>query len=110
MAKIPDFLCAGYGRRRFIGGWLRQHAEKRQRKPKPPKNYQPVERDRPVAPTIRVMGYGAPDTTSKIAAMHAAAPAGDYAPKMDAYRAMAEHVYGMSVQGGTTVRDMVVKR
>lgn len=63
----------------------------------------------PVAPmTLRVIGYGAievdgkkTDVQRRLLAMRAA--------KMDAYRTMAERVYGMTVQGSTTVRDMVVQ-
>lgn len=77
-----------------------------------PENYlQPVEQEiDPVAPmTIRVMGYGAPDTQSKNRTEAQRRLLAIRASKMDAYRAMAERVYGMQVQGGTTVRDMVVQ-
>lgn len=63
----------------------------------------------PVAPMVlRVMGYGATDMTSKKSDVQKRLMA-IRASKMDAYRAMAERVYGTSVQGSTTVRDMVVQ-
>lgn len=77
---------------------------------KPEAFFQPVEQEvDPIAPmTLRVVGYGATDMAGKksdaqrrLLAIRAA--------KMDAYRAMAERVYGISVQGSTTVRDMVVQ-
>lgn len=72
--------------------------------------FQPVEQEiDPIAPMVlRVVGYGAMASDTKknpvqkrLMAMRAA--------KMDAYRSMAERVYGTSIQGSTTVRDMVVQ-
>ncbi len=71
--------------------------------------FQPVEQEiDPVAPMVlRVVGYGATDTDSKKSDVQHRLMA-IRASKMDAYRSMAERVYGTSVQGSTTVRDMVV--
>lgn len=70
----------------------------------------PVEQNvDPIAPLIlRVVGYGiAPGhknlkpAQKRLMALRAS--------KMDAYRAMAERVYGLQLQGSTTVRDMIVQ-
>lgn len=64
----------------------------------------------PIAPMmLRVVGYGAVDYTSKNHSEAQRRLLAVRASKMDAYRALAERVYGMSVQGSTTVRDMVVQ-
>lgn len=72
--------------------------------------FQPIEQQTdPVAPMVlRVVGYGAmsldkrrPEAQRRLMAMRAA--------RIDAYRAMAERVYGTVIQGNTTVRDMVVE-
>lgn len=63
----------------------------------------------PIAPMVlRVVGYGAMDQSKtrseaqrRLMAIRAA--------RMDAYRVMAERVYGTAIQGSTTVRDMVVE-
>ena len=70
----------------------------------------PVEQEvDPIAPMVlRVVGYGAMDTDKKKSEVQRRLMA-IRASKMDAYRAMAERVYGTSVQGSTTVRDMVVQ-
>ena len=72
--------------------------------------FRPVEQEiDPVAPMVlRVVGYGALDTGSKLSSVQKRLMA-IRASKMDAYRTMAERVYGTSVQGSTTVRDMVVQ-
>lgn len=72
--------------------------------------FQPVEQEiDPVAPMVlRVVGYGAVDVESKKPEVQKRLMA-IRASKMDAFRAMAERVYGTSVQGSTTVRDMVVQ-
>lgn len=63
----------------------------------------------PVAPMVlRVVGYGATESGTKKTDVQKRLMA-IRASKMDAYRAMAERVYGTSVQGSTTVRDMVVQ-
>ncbi|MBE0482422.1 MAG: LPP20 family lipoprotein [Bacterioplanes sp.] len=63
----------------------------------------------PVAPmTLRVVGYGAPSTDGNQTAVQRRLLA-MRASKMDAYRSMAERVYGTSVSGSTTVRDMVLQ-
>ena len=64
----------------------------------------------PIAPmTLRVVGYGAPDSVAKGRSEAQLRLLAIRSSKMDAYRAMAERVYGMSVSGSTTVRDMVVQ-
>ncbi len=72
--------------------------------------FSPVEQQiDPIAPMLlRVVGYGAmangkgmTDAQRRLLAIRAA--------RMDAYRAMAERVYGTAIQGSTTVRDMVVE-
>lgn len=72
--------------------------------------FQPVEQEiDPIAPMVlRVVGYGAVDANNKKSAVQRRLMA-IRASKMDAYRSMAERVYGTSVQGSTTVRDMVVQ-
>lgn len=72
--------------------------------------FQPVEQEiDPIAPMVlRVVGYGAMNPSSKKTAVQKRLMA-IRASKMDAYRSMAERVYGTSVQGSTTVRDMVVQ-
>lgn len=72
---------------------------------------QPVEqRVDPIAPMVlRVVGYGAvndkvkgmSNTQKRLMAIRAS--------KLDAYRAMAERVYGTKITGSSTVRDMVVQ-
>lgn len=72
--------------------------------------FQPVEQEiDPIAPMVlRVVGYGAMNPSSKRTTVQKRLMA-IRASKMDAYRSMAERVYGTSVQGSTTVRDMVVQ-
>ena len=72
--------------------------------------FQPVEQEiDPIAPMVlRVVGYGAMDSDSKKSSVQKRLMA-IRASKMDAYRSMAERVYGASVQGSTSVRDMVVQ-
>lgn len=76
----------------------------------PEEYFQPVEQEiDPVAPMVlRVVGYGVTNdgatqtpTQKRLMAIRAS--------KLDAYRAMAERVYGTSIQGSTTVSDMVVQ-
>lgn len=63
----------------------------------------------PVAPhTLRVIGYGTLTNNKKqsksqrrLIAMRAS--------RLDAYRALAERVYGLKLEGSTTVKDMVVE-
>ena len=70
----------------------------------------PVEQEiDPIAPMVlRVVGYGAIDDDKKKSEVQRRLM-GIRASKMDAYRSMAERVYGTSIQGSTTVRDMVVQ-
>ncbi|MFC3678788.1 LPP20 family lipoprotein [Bacterioplanoides pacificum] len=72
--------------------------------------FQPVEQEiDPIAPLVlRVVGYGAISTDDKRSAVQRRLMA-IRASKMDAYRSMAERVYGTAIQGSTTVRDMVVQ-
>lgn len=72
--------------------------------------FQPVEQEiDPIAPMVlRVVGYGAMDEDKKKSEVQRRLMA-IRASKMDAYRSMAERVYGTSIQGSTTVRDMVVQ-
>jgi len=72
--------------------------------------FQPVEQEiDPIAPLVlRVVGYGAISTDNKRSAVQRRLMA-IRASKMDAYRSMAERVYGTAIQGSTTVRDMVVQ-
>lgn len=57
---------------------------------------------------IRATGYGAPpksfypDPQRRLMAMRAA--------KIDAYRSLAERIYGVQIWGGTTLGDMVVEK
>lgn len=76
----------------------------------PSSSLQPVEQEvDPVAPMVlRVVGYGATNTKSATTTQQQRLLA-IRSSKLDAYRALAERVYGMSVQGSTTVRDMVVQ-
>lgn len=70
---------------------------------------QPVQQEvDPISPlTLRVVGYGIADSRRyspvqrKLMAVRAS--------KVDAYRALAERLYGFQVNGETTVRDMAVK-
>lgn len=73
--------------------------------------FQPVEQEvDPIAPmTLRVVGYGATEVASKNKSDAQRRLLAIRAAKMDAYRTMAERVYGISLQGSTTVRDMVVQ-
>jgi len=72
--------------------------------------FQPVEQEiDPIAPMVlRVVGYGAMDTVKNKTEVQRRLMA-IRASKMDAYRSMAERVYGTSIQGSTTVKDMVVQ-
>lgn len=72
--------------------------------------FQPVEQEvDPVAPMIlRAMGYGAVIKSKKMTATQSRLMA-IRASKLDAYRAMAERVYGTALQGSTTVRDLAVQ-
>lgn len=64
----------------------------------------------PIAPMVlRVVGYGALNPNSKHISEPQRRLLAIRASKVDAYRALAERVYGMQVQGNTTVRDMVVQ-
>lgn len=77
-----------------------------------PENYlKPVEQEvDPVAPMVlRVVGYGAVDVNNKKQSAMQRRLMAVRAAKLDAYRALAERLYGMQVQGSTTVRDMVVQ-
>lgn len=71
--------------------------------------FQPVKQESdPVAPmVIRVVGYGAVNPDSKQTESQKRLMA-LRASKMDAYRSMAERVYGTSILGSTTIQDMVV--
>lgn len=72
--------------------------------------FQPVEQEvDPVAPMVlRSMGYGAVIKTKSRTASQSRLMA-IRASKLDAYRAMAERVYGTALQGSTTVRDLAVQ-
>jgi hypothetical protein len=72
--------------------------------------FQPVEQQAdPIAPmTLRVVGYGAIEHNKKQSAVQRRLM-GIRASKIDAFRTMAERVYGMQLSGSTTVRDMVVQ-
>ncbi|MFT4766708.1 MAG: hypothetical protein ACI9OH_003840 [Oleispira sp.] len=72
--------------------------------------FQPVQQKiEPIAPIVlRVVGYGAmvpqkslTESQSRLMAIRAS--------KLDAYRSMVERVYGTSLQGSTTVRDLAVQ-
>ncbi|MCY0963876.1 LPP20 family lipoprotein [Parathalassolituus penaei] len=72
--------------------------------------FRPVEQQAdPVAPlVIRVTGYAALSNAKNLseAQRRLLAMRGS---QVDAYRTMAERVYGTAIQGATTVRDMVVE-
>lgn len=72
--------------------------------------FQAVEQEiDPIAPMVlRVMGYGAlvPNKSLTPAQIKLMAIR---ASKLDAYRSMVERVYGTSLQGSTTVRDLAVQ-
>lgn len=72
---------------------------------------QPVEQHvDPVAPMIlRVVGYGAVNDKAKSMSATQKRLMAIRASKLDAYRAMAERVYGTKISGSSTVRDMVVQ-
>ncbi len=86
-------------------------ASKKDVNQKPEAYFEPVKQEvDPIAPmTLRVVGYGATEVASKSKSDAQRRLLAIRAARMDAYRAMAERVYGMSVQGSTTVRDMVVQ-
>lgn len=64
----------------------------------------------PVSPMVlRVVGYGAINASQTGVSQAQKRLLAIRASKMDAYRALAERVYGMTVEGTTTVRDMVVQ-
>lgn len=71
---------------------------------------QPVEQEvDPIAPlTIRVVGYGMAQKSQRYSQAQRKLMA-VRASKMDAYRALAERLYGLNVNGETTVRDMAIK-
>ncbi|WP_221800850.1 LPP20 family lipoprotein [Oceanobacter mangrovi] len=72
--------------------------------------FSPVEQQvDPIAPMVlRVVGYGAMSNNKNLTEPQRRLMA-IRAARMDAYRVMAERVYGTSIQGSTTVRDMVVE-
>ena len=86
-------------------------ASKKDVNQQPEAYFEPVKQEvDPIAPmTLRVVGYGATEVESKAKSDAQRRLLAIRAARMDAYRAMAERVYGMSVQGSTTVRDMVVQ-
>ncbi|QQD24929.1 hypothetical protein GJQ55_10800 [Venatoribacter cucullus] len=86
-------------------------ASKKDVNQKPGAYFEPVKQEvDPIAPmTLRVVGYGATEVASKSKSDAQRRLLAIRAARMDAYRAMAERVYGISVQGSTTVRDMVVQ-
>ncbi|QQD22257.1 hypothetical protein GJQ54_10990 [Oceanospirillaceae bacterium ASx5O] len=86
-------------------------ASKKDVNQKPEAYFEPVKQEvDPIAPmTLRVVGYGATEVASKSKSDAQRRLLAIRAARMDAYRAMAERVYGISVQGSTTVRDMVVQ-
>jgi hypothetical protein len=62
----------------------------------------------PVSPMVlRVVGYGAVNPKSKLSKVQKRLMA-MRASRLDAYRNMAERVYGASIEGNSTVRDLVV--
>lgn len=64
----------------------------------------------PVAPLIlRVVGYGAINPKAKGQSKVQKRLMSIRASRLDAYRAMAERVYGTKVSGSSTVRDLVVQ-
>ncbi|MEN9463917.1 MAG: hypothetical protein RL217_98 [Pseudomonadota bacterium] len=90
MAKILTFSALGMVAAALLAGC--GSMQKNDNVSEAPENYlQPVEQEiDPVAPmTIRVMGYGAPDTTSKNRSDAQRRLLAIRASKMDAYRAMA---------------------
>lgn len=86
-------------------------ASKKDVNQKPEAYFEPVKQEvDPIAPmTLRVVGYGATEVVTKSKSDAQRRLLAIRAARMDAYRAMAERVYGISVQGSTTVRDMVVQ-
>ena len=76
----------------------------------PEEFFQPVEQEiDPVAPMVlRVVGYGATNESSEQSATQKRLMA-IRASKLDAYRAMAERVYGTSIQGSTSVSKAVAR-
>jgi len=64
----------------------------------------------PIAPMIlRVVGYGAINEKSKGLSKVQKRLMAIRASRLDAYRAMAERVYGTKISGSSTVRDLVVQ-
>jgi len=64
----------------------------------------------PVAPLIlRVVGYGAINPKAKGMSKVQKRLMSIRASRLDAYRAMAERVYGTKISGSSTVRDLVVQ-
>lgn len=64
----------------------------------------------PIAPLIlRVVGYGAINPKAKGQSKVQQRLMSIRASRLDAYRAMAERVYGTKVSGSSTVRDLVVQ-
>lgn len=62
----------------------------------------------PVAPMVlRVVGYGTINPKSRLSSVQKRLMA-MRASRLDAYRNMAERVYGTSIEGNSTVRDLVV--
>lgn len=62
----------------------------------------------PVAPMVlRVVGYGTINPSSRLSKVQKRLMA-MRASRLDAYRNMAERVYGTSIEGNSTVRDLVV--
>jgi hypothetical protein len=72
--------------------------------------FQAVEQEvDPIAPMVlRVVGYGATVPSKQLTASQSRLMA-IRASKLDAYRSMVERVYGTSLQGSTTVRDLAVQ-
>ncbi|MCP5326007.1 MAG: LPP20 family lipoprotein [Oceanospirillaceae bacterium] len=72
---------------------------------------QPVEQKvDPIAPMVlRVVGYGAVNDNVKSMSKTQKRLMAIRASKLDAYRTMAERVYGTKISGSSTVRDMVVQ-
>ncbi len=64
----------------------------------------------PVAPMIlRVVGYGAINSKAKNQTQTQRRLMAIRASRLDAYRAMAERVYGTKITGSSTVRDLVIQ-
>jgi hypothetical protein len=64
----------------------------------------------PIAPLIlRVVGYGAVNPKAKGMSKVQKRLMSIRASRLDAYRAMAERVYGTKISGSSTVRDLVVQ-